>query len=218
MILRLSRPLVFLDFETTGLDIQSDRIVELAFVRLLPDGSRQSLVQRVNPGKELSAAAAKVNGIENKLAVNSLFGGPPLKKVSQRLVEFLADSDLAGFNTIGFDVPLWQVECKRHGIDFRLDGRRQVDAKVIFNVVEKGWDRFLMGPRNLSAAVRHFCGREHDGAHAAENDCNATVDVLLAQLQRYPDLPRDVPGLHEFCARNGADEEDDTRARAAAAQ
>lgn len=217
MILRLSRPLVFLDFETTGLDIKNDRIVELAFVRLSPDGSREVLAQRLNPGKELSAAAAKVNGIENKLAVNSLFGGPPLRKVGQKLTDFLAGCDLAGFNTIRFDVPLWLAECARHGLTFDLKGRLQVDAKVIFNVKEKGWDRFLMGPRNLRAAVRLYCGRELEGAHAAENDCQATVDVLLAQLQRYPDLPRDVAGLHEFCSRNGADDEDELKARTATA-
>ena len=83
-----------------------------------------------------------------------------------------------------------------------MGDRRQVDAKVIFNVCEKTWDRFLMGPRNLSAAVRHYCGRELEGAHAAEADTHATIDVLLAQLERHPDLPRDVKGLDQFCSRN----------------
>lgn len=201
MLLRLSRPLVFLDFETTGLDTKKDRIVELAFVRLLPDGTRETLTQRINPGIEISKAAAKVTGIHSGDAMG-LFWGPPLKKVGQRLVEFLGDSDLAGFNQIAFDVPLWLAECQRNGIPFEMKGRHQVDARIVFAVKETGWDRFLMGPRNLGAAVRHYCGRELTGAHSAEADTNATVDVLLAQLQRYPDLPRDVPGLHRFCMEN----------------
>ena len=80
-----------------------------------------------------------------------------------------------------------------------MEYRYQVDAKVLFHVKETGWDRFLMGPRNLTAAVRHYCGRELTGAHSADADAEGTLDVLLAQLERYPDLPRDVPGLHQFC-------------------
>jgi len=117
MLLKLSRPLVFLDFETTGLDIQNDRIVELAFVKLHEDGRRESLVQRINPGIEVSKGAAKVTGIHTSDACG-LFWGPPLKKVGQKLVEFLHGADIAGFNQIGYDVPLWLVECKRHGIAF----------------------------------------------------------------------------------------------------
>lgn len=201
MLLKLERPIVFLDFETTGLDTQSDRILELAFIRLLPDGTREKLVQRINPGKEVSKGAAKVTGVHTSDATG-LFWGPPLKKVGEKLVEFLADSDIGGFNQINYDIPLWLNECKRHGIPFEMGDRRQVDAKVIFNVCEKTWDRFLMGPRNLSAAVRHYCGRELEGAHAAEADTHATIDVLLAQLERHPDLPHDVKGLDQFCSRN----------------
>ncbi len=201
MLLQLTRPLVFLDFETTGLDTKTDRIVELAFVRLSPDGSRETLVQRINPGIDVSKAATKVTGIHT-LDACGLFWGPPLKKVGQRLVDFLGDADLAGFNQIAYDVPLWLAECRRHGITFELSGRHQVDAKVIFNTCETTWDRFLMGPRNLTAAVRHYCGRELPDAHSAEADTLATVDVLLAQLQRHPQLPKDVKGLADFCARN----------------
>jgi DNA polymerase-3 subunit epsilon len=216
MILRLSRPLVFLDFETTGLDPANDRIVELAFVKLMPDGSRTPLVQRINPGIEVSKAATKVTGIHT-LDACGLFWGPPLRKVGERLAAFLDDCDLAGFNQIAFDVPLWLAECRRHAIAFDMQGRMQVDVRVLFHVKETGWDRFLMGPRNLGAAVRHYCGRELEGAHAAEVDSQATADVLLAMLQRYQDLPRDVAGLHEFCARNSAQARDDDVARSASA-
>ena len=215
MLLKLTRPLVFLDFETTGLDTQKDHIVELAFVRLLPDGTRQSLVQRIKPGIPMSKGASTVSGIRDEDA-RGMFWGPPLKKVGAKLVEFLADSDLAGFNQIAYDVPLWLAECKRNAIAFELKGRHQIDAKVVFNVKETGWDRFLMGPRNLSAAVRHYCGRELTGAHSAEADTQATVDVLLAQLQRYPDLPRDVPGLADWCARNSEKNRDEDPAVAKA--
>jgi DNA polymerase-3 subunit epsilon len=208
MILELKRPLVFLDFESTGLDTERDRIVELAFVRLLPDGTRESFVRPVNPGvAAMSKGATKVTGIHTNDACG-LFGdngkkpAQPLRKLGPEIVAFLADSDLAGFNQIAYDVPLWLAECRRHGITFDMAGRRQVDVKVLFNVCEKGWDRFLMGPRNLSAAVRHYCGREHEGAHGAEADTNATIDVLMAQLRRHPELPRNVAGLHKFCADN----------------
>lgn len=214
MNLILERPLVFLDFETTGLDIHNDRILELAFVRLLPDGTREQLVQRINPGIEVSKTAAKVTGIHSNDAMG-LFWGPPLKKVGDKLLEFLGDSDIAGFNQLNFDMPLWRNECKRHGIPYEDGDRCQVDVKIIFNVCEKSWDRFLMGPRNLSAAVRHYCGRELDGAHAAEHDTHATIDVLLAQLERHPELPRTVKGLSDFCLRNSESDRDDEPHQAA---
>ena len=220
MSLSLSRPLVFLDFETTGLDIHNDRIVELAFVRLLPDGRREVLARPVNPGIALSKGATKVTGIHSADACG-LFGdggkkpAQPLRKLGPELLEFLGDSDLAGFNQIAYDVPLWLNECKRHGIAFDMKGRRQVDVKVLFNVCETTWDRFLMGPRNLSAAVRHYCGRELEGAHSAEADTQATIDVLLAQLLRHPQLPRDVKGLADFCERNSEKNRDEEPAQKA---
>ena len=221
MLLELKRPLVFLDFEATGLDTGADRIVELAFVRLLPDGTRESLVRPVNPGlAAMSKGATRVTGIHTNDACG-LFGdngkkpAQPLRKLGDELVKFLGDSDLAGFNQIAFDIPLWLAECKRHGIAFDMKGRRQVDVKVLFTVCEKGWDRFLMGPRNLSAAVRHSCGREHDGAHSAEADTLATVDVLLAQLKRHAELPRHVKGLADFCARNSEKNRDEEPAQGA---
>lgn len=214
MILQLTRPLVFLDFETTGLDTATDRIVELAFVKLMPDGTREPLVQRINPGIQVKKQSAKITGIHSQDAFNGLFWGPPLKKVGQALADFLTGCDLAGFNQIAYDVPMWLAECARHGIQFDMKGRYQVDARIIFNAKETGWDRFLMGPRNLTAAVRHYCGRELTGAHGAEADTQATIDVLLAQLQRYQDLPRDVPGLHEFCVRQSSRDEDEAPQRA----
>ncbi|MEZ6036799.1 MAG: 3'-5' exonuclease [Planctomycetota bacterium] len=222
MILQLERPIVFLDFETTGLDTKTDRIIELAFVRLNPDGSREALVKSVNPGIELSKGATKVTGIHSADALG-LFGdggkqpAKPLRKLADELVAFLGDSDIGGFNQINYDIPLWLAECKRHAIPFEMGDRRQVDAKVIFNVCEKTWDRFLMGPRNLSAAVRHYCGRELDNAHTAEADTQATIDVLLAQLLRHPELPKDVKGLSDFCLRNSLRNDEAPAGRAGSA-
>lgn len=200
MELQLARPLVFLDLETTGLDVEQDRIVEIGLVRLNPDGSREQLVERVDPGIDIPDGAAKVHGIRTE-EVRGLFGKPKLARILDRLLGFIGDADLGGFNSIAYDVPLWQHECRRHGGEFVLGTRRLVDAKIVFNAKETSWDRFLMGPRNLTAAVRHFCGRDLEGAHSAAADADATIEVLLAQLRRYPDLPRDVPGLHDFCAR-----------------
>lgn len=208
MTLHLTRPLVFLDLETTGLDPATDRIVELAFLKLSPDGGREARVQRINPGVEVSKKATKVTGIHT-MDATGLFWGPPLRKVGRDLAAFLEGCDLAGFNSIAYDVPLWLAECRRHGVEFDMRGRHHVDVRILFNAKETGWDRFLMGPRNLSAAVRHYCGRELQGAHEAQADCEATADVLLAQLERYPDLPRDVPGLHGFCLRYGAEAADE---------
>lgn len=210
MNLELQRPLVFFDFETTGLDTQKDRIVELAFVRLEPNGTRTTLAQKIRlpQGIVMSPAAAKITGIHTQDA-QSMFWGPPLKDVGRKVLDFVGDGDLAGFNILGYDLPLWEAECKRHAIPFERGKRQLVDVKVLFHVLETGWDRFLMGPRNLSAAVRHYCGRELEGAHGAEADTQATIDVLLAQLARYPELPRTVPGLHEYCARNSEKNRED---------
>lgn len=199
MILKLERPLVFIDLETTGLNVEDDRIVEIGLVKLMPDGSRESLVLRVDPGRDIPGTSSKVHGIRTE-DVRGLFGKPLLGHFAGPITDFLGDRDLAGFNCIQFDVPLWNNECRRHGIPFEMDGRRIVDAKVIFNTKETSWDRFLMGPRNLTAAVRHFCGRDLEGAHSAAADAEAAIDVLLAQLERFGDLPRDVRGLHEYCA------------------
>jgi DNA polymerase-3 subunit epsilon len=221
MILRLDRPLVCFDLETTGLDPQSDRIVEIGLVKLLPDGRRESVQRRVDPGIDIPEAATRIHGIRND-DVRGLFGEPPLARVGEELIAFLGDADLAGFNCVAYDLPLWLAETVRHGLEFSMDGRHVVDAKLVFDGMERSWDRFLQGPRNLNNAVLHYCGRDQaaefsrrDGGdpdlltasvdeqarHSAVKDAEATLDVLLAQLGRYADLPRDVTGLHEWCAR-----------------
>ncbi len=219
MILELSRPLVCIDLETTGLDVDKDRVVEVGMVKLLPDGTRSSLQRRVDPGIEIPEASTRIHGIRNE-DVRGLFGEPPLTRVGQELCAFIGDSDLCGFNVISYDLPLWLAECRRHRLEFSMANRDVVDARVLFVAKEKSWDRFILGPRNLNNAVLHYCGRAQaaafaqrdDGSelmtkvpldqqlrHSAVKDAEATLDVLLAQLGRYADLPRDVPGLASFC-------------------
>ncbi len=198
MLLQLARPIVFFDLETTGLDVAADRVIEIGLVRLTPDGARATFVERVDPGIDIPDHATRVHGIHTA-EVRGLFGRPRLPRVVSRILEFIGAADLGGFNCKEFDLRLWQRECERHSIPFTLSGRKIVDSKLVFNAKETGWDRFLMGPRNLTAAMRHYCGRDLVGAHSASADAEAAIDVLLAQLQRYPDLPRDVPRLHDWC-------------------
>ena len=200
MILSLQRPLVFLDLETTGLDTSKDRIVEIGLVKIMPDGSREVLVERMDPGIDIPEPASKVHGIRNE-DVRGLFGKPRFPRLAAKLLAFLGDADLAGFSSTSYDLPLFTSECLRHKVEFSSSGRRLVDAKVLFHTKETSWDRYVMGPRDLSAAVRFYCGRQLEGAHSASADAAATADVLLAQLVRYPDLPRDVQGLHDWCVK-----------------
>ncbi len=221
MILRLDRPLVCFDLETTGLDTQKDRIVEVGLVKLHPDGARESMQRRVDPGIDIPEVATRVHGIRND-DVRGLFGEPTLAKLGAELIAFLGDADLAGFNCVAYDLPLWLAEVERHGLAFAMDGRRVLDAKLVFDGKERSWDRFLQGPRNLNNAVLHYCGRDQAAAfskrdagdpdllaasvdeqarHSAVKDAEATLDVLLAQLERYTDVPRDVGELHAWCAR-----------------
>ncbi len=218
MILKLDRPLVCFDLETTGLDTSKDRIVEIGFVRLYPDGRRDQLQKRCDPGIDIPEGATKIHGICTD-DVRGLFGEPTLPKLAKEIFDFLGDADLLGFNSIGYDLPLLMAEIARHDLPFTMDGRLSVDAKRIFDRKELSWDRFLQGPRNLNNAVLHYCGRDQAASfakrdegeddkggaiddqnrHSAVLDAEATLDVLLAQLERYGDLPRDVKGLHDFC-------------------
>ncbi|MBK8980486.1 MAG: 3'-5' exonuclease [Planctomycetes bacterium] len=217
----MSRPLVSLDLETTGLDTERDRIVEVGLVKLAPDGSRTSLQRRMDPGIDIPESATRVHGIRND-DVRGLFGEPPLGRIGRELLDFIGDADLCGFNLLAFDLPLWRKDLARHGLEFAMADRWCIDARTVFLAKEPGWDRFLQGPRNLNNAVLHYCGRDvaagfaqrdatdGDGSllgvdldaqarHSAVKDADATLDVLLAQLARYGDLPRDVPGLAAFC-------------------
>jgi len=180
--LRLERPLVFFDLETTGVDPARDRIVEIALLRLEPDGSRVSRTRRINPERPIPAEATAIHGITDE----DVRDEPPFRRIARGLFELLEGADFAGFNVRRFDLPLLDREFRDCGCELGLERRRVVDAMTLFHRKE---------PRNLSAAVRFYLGREHEGAHGAEADLLAAFEVLEAQLECYPDLPRSVEGL-----------------------
>jgi len=183
--LRLDRPLAFFDLETTGIDPTRDKIVEIAVVRVDPDGTRRSLVRLVNPGRPIPKEASAIHGIGDA----DVAGAPSFPAIAPELIALFENADLAGFNVNRFDVPLLERELKEAGIDLGLRQRRVIDVMTIFHRKE---------PRDLSAAVRFFLAREHAGAHGATADIEATLEVLDAQLARYEDLPREVEALHSW--------------------
>jgi DNA polymerase-3 subunit epsilon len=183
--LTLARPLAFFDLETTGTDPSRDKIVEIAVVRVDPGGGRETRTRRINPERPIPPDATAIHGIRDEDVKDE----PAFRQVARGLLDLLADADLAGFNVHRFDVPLLDREFRDCGMDLALSGRRIVDAMTIFHRKE---------PRDLSAAVRFFLGREHMGAHGAEADVLASLDVLEAQLARYPDLPRSVEALNAW--------------------
>lgn len=180
--LKLERDLVFLDTETTGIDLQTDRIVEIALVWLKPDGARTEYRTLVNPEIPIPEESRRVHNISDEMVA----GAPTFAELAPRLLEFLRDVDVAGYNVARFDIPILRAEFERARIDWRPEGMRVVDAQLIYHRME---------PRDLSAACRFYVGRDHVGAHGALADTHASLDVLLAQLEKYPDLPRDVVGL-----------------------
>lgn len=184
--LRLKRPLAFFDLESTGIDPARDRIVEIAVVRIDPDGTRETRTRRVNPECPIPAEATAVHGIRD----DDVRGEPSFRQISRGLLEFLGDADLAGFNVRRFDLPLLEREFRNCGLDLGVARRSVLDAMTVFHRKE---------PRDLSAAVRFYLGRALDGAHGAEADAVAACLVLDAQLERYGDLPRTVEELEAWC-------------------
>lgn len=190
--LRITRPLVVFDLETTGVDIGRDRIVEIGVVRLDPDGSRDEWVQRVNPEMPIPPGATAVHGITDA----DVRDMPRLADVAAHLLALFSGADAAGFNSASFDLPFLAADLERVGQTLDRSSLRHVDAMRIFHLKE---------PRDLSAALRFYCGRAHADAHSALADARATLDILEAQVARYDDLPADVDGLHAFCGQGRGD-------------
>jgi DNA polymerase-3 subunit epsilon len=188
-VLPLRRPLVFLDLETTGIAVDCDRIVEIALLTVHPDGREHENVFRVNPGVPIPLGAWRVHGISDRDVADR----PPFAALARTLSVLLAGCDLAGFNITSYDLPLLEAEFGRCGLPFSRDGRAIVDVMTLFRRKE------TLQRRDLSAAVQHYCGRDHIGAHSALADVRATAEVLHHQLLRYVDLPRDVGELHAYC-------------------
>jgi DNA polymerase-3 subunit epsilon len=189
--------LVFFDLETTGLNIASDRIVELSYYKVFPNGSSEGKTFRVKPtyvmlGQELqmhiSDEASAVHGIYDADLVDC----PTFQEIAQEVANVLEDADLAGYNSNHFDLPLLAEEMMRAGVSIDLKKKKMVDVFTIFQRQE---------PRNLVAAYRFYCGKDLTNAHSADADTMATYEVLMAQLEKY-DIPTDVDGLAEFTSGN----------------
>jgi DNA polymerase-3 subunit epsilon len=198
-LLPLERPLVFFDTETTGTNPRTDRIIEIACVKIHPNGLRETWQARLNPGVPIPPGSTAIHGIRD----TDVAGRPRFADLAAELAAFLDGCDLAGYNITGFDLPALRVEFLRAGVAFEISERRLVDAQRIF---------FAREPRHLTAAARFYCQAEHNGAHGALADAEMTLRVLAGELDRYPDLPRSVAELHElFCA--GLDQDLDPEGR-----
>jgi DNA polymerase-3 subunit epsilon len=180
--LRLARPIVWLDLETTGLVLQKDRIVEISAIKEWPDGRVEERKRRVNPGMPIPPSATAIHGITDE----DVRGEPVFERLAKGFAQFIDDADLGGFGIGRFDLPLLLAEFRRAGVAFSLEGRAVLDAQVIFHRRE---------PRDLAAACRFYLGRDLAGAHDSAVDAAAARDVLQAQLERYPDLPADPAAL-----------------------
>ena len=185
MELNLKKPIVFFDLETTGVNIATDKIVEISILKVFPNGNKESKTWLVNPEIEIPAEASAIHGITNEKVVTE----PTFKELASKVNELIADSDLAGFNSNRFDIPLLAEELMRVGIDFDMKNRKAIDVQVIFHKKEQ---------RTLGAGYQFYCNKELEGAHGAEADTNATYEILLAQLKKYEDIGNTVETLSEF--------------------
>jgi len=188
MQLQLKKPICFFDLETTGTNVAKDRIVEISILKVHPNGTKESKTWLVNPEMEIPAEVIAVHGITNEKVANE----PSFKQLSKEIYAMIRDSDLAGYNSDRFDIPLLAEEMLRAEIDFDMKAMVSVDVQTIFHKMEK---------RTLEAAYRFYCDKKLEDAHSAEADTLATYEVLLGQLERYPELENDVKKLSEFTTR-----------------
>ena len=179
--LPLDRPLVVFDLETTGLTSGEDRIIELAYEKILPSGEVIAYCQRINPGKPIPEASTRVNGIHDEDVADM----PSFASLCFELWNAFEGVDVSGFNITGFDLPFLRAEFAMVGKNFDYSTRRVLDAKILYHKTEA---RDMMKPRNLSAACKLYCGREHVSAHTGAGDVRVTVEILEKQLEKYPEF------------------------------
>ena len=185
MKLNLKNPLVFFDLETTGTNINTDRIVEICYLKVYPNGNEESKTMRINPEMHIPEASSAIHGIFDEDVADC----PTFKEVAKDIAKDLEGADIAGFNSNRFDVPVLVEEFLRAGIDIDLTRRKFVDVQVIYHKLEQ---------RTLSAAYKFYCGKNLEDAHTAEADTRATYEVLMSQLDRYPELQNDINFLSQY--------------------
>lgn len=183
--LKLIRPLVVFDIESTGVSPRKDRIIELAAIKLMPNGEEISKCWLMNPSVPIPPETTAIHGISDEIVKDC----PTFADKAKEIFEFFRDCDLSGFNADRFDIPCLEEEFARVGMAFAPSARKHVDVQRIYHKKE---------PRDLSAAVRFYLGRNHDGAHGAEADTRATLEVLKAQMAKYADLPQTVDEMDEY--------------------
>ena len=189
MKLNLKNPIVFFDLETTGINVSSDRIVEITYLKVEPNGNKTSKTLRINPQMHIPEQASAVHGIYDKDVADC----PAFRQVAASIAKDIEGCDLAGYNSINFDIPLLVEEFLRADVDIDLKRRKFVDVMVIF---------YKQEPRNLSAAYKFYCGKDLSNAHSSEADTMATLEILEAQLCRYGDLENTIDFLSEYSSHN----------------
>ena len=202
MELNLKNPIVFFDLETTGIDVVNDRIVEISYIKVFPNGTEEQKTQRINPEMPIPDQSSQIHGIYD----DDIKDMPPFKNYAKTFVKVIEGADLAGFNSNKFDIPLLAEEFLRVGVDFDFSKRRFIDVQVIFHKMER---------RTLIAAYKFYCGKNLEGAHGAAADTKATYEVLKSQLDRYKDVDfedmkgnktqpivNDIKALSEFSSHN----------------
>ena len=181
-MLNLTRPVAFIDLETTGVNLSTDRIVEIAIIKVLPDGERQVKSKLINPEMPIPKQTTDIHGITDEMVKDA----PTFKQSGNEIKQFLENCDLGGYNSNRFDIPMLMEEFLRAGMEVDLSNRRMIDVQHIF---------YTMEPRTLTAAYKFYCQKELIDAHSAEADVQATIDVLIAQVDRYKNLGNSIDSI-----------------------
>jgi DNA polymerase III subunit epsilon len=181
-MLKLTKPIAFIDLETTGTNLGTDRIVEIAVIKVLPDGTKSIKRKIINPEMPISKASSDIHGITDEMVKDA----PTFRQVAHEFKQMLDHCDLGGYNSNRFDIPLLVEEFLRVQVDFDMKGRRLVDVQKIFHMMEQ---------RTLSAAYKFYCNKQLDGAHSAEVDASATFEILEAQIGKYPALGNTIDSI-----------------------
>lgn len=189
MKLNLKNPIVFFDLETTGTNIVTDRIVEISYLKISPNGREESKTIRINPEMHIPEQVTAIHGITDEDVADC----PRFKEVAREIARDFEGCDLAGYNSNRFDIPLLAEEFLRAEVDIDMKKRKFVDVQVVFHKMEQ---------RTLSAAYKFYCEKDLDNAHSAEADTRATYEVLMAQLDRYPELKNEIAFLSGFTTQN----------------